>query len=28
MASEAVYKSGQGYWTRMISAVAFGLLLA
>lgn len=27
MASEAVYKSGQGYWTRMISAVAFGLLL-
>lgn len=28
MASEAIYKSGQGYWTRMISASAFGLLLA
>lgn len=28
MASEAIYKSGQGYWTRMISASAFGLLIA
>jgi preprotein translocase SecE subunit len=28
MASEAIYKSGQGYWTRMISAAGFGLLLA
>ena len=28
MASEAIYKNGQGYWTRMISASAFGLLLA
>ena len=28
MASEAVYKSGQGYWTRMVSASSFGLLLA
>lgn len=24
--SEAIYKSGQGYWTRMMSAAAFGLL--
>ena len=28
MASEAIYKSGQGYWTRMVSASAAGLLLA
>ena len=28
MASEAIYKNGQGYWTRMVSAAAFGLLLA
>jgi len=28
MASEAIYKSGQGYWTRMVSAAGFGLLLA
>ena len=28
MASEAIYKSGQGYWTRMVSAACFGLLLA
>ena len=26
--AEAIYKSGQGYWTRMISAAAFGLLVA
>jgi preprotein translocase SecE subunit len=24
--AEAIYKSGQGYWTRMMSAAAFGLL--
>jgi preprotein translocase SecE subunit len=24
--SEAIYKSGQGYWTRMMSAAALGLL--
>ena len=28
MASEAIYKSGQGYWTRMVSAACAGLLLA
>ena len=28
MASEAIYKSGQGYWTRIVSAAGFGLLLA
>ena len=28
MASEAIYKNGQGYWTRMISAAGFGHLLA
>lgn len=28
MASEAIYKTGQGYWTRMVSASAAGLLLA
>ena len=26
--AEAIYKSGQGYWTRMMSAAAFGLLVA
>ncbi|MFO0961593.1 MAG: preprotein translocase subunit SecE [Phycisphaerales bacterium] len=26
--AEAIYKSGQGYWTRMISAAGFGLLVA
>lgn len=28
MASEAIYKSGQGYWTRMVSAAGLGLLIA
>ena len=28
MASEAIYKSGQGYWTRIVSAAGFGLLIA
>jgi len=28
MASEAIYKSGQGYWTRIVSAAGFGLMLA
>jgi preprotein translocase SecE subunit len=28
MAAEAIYKSGQGYWTRIVSAAGFGLLLA
>jgi preprotein translocase SecE subunit len=28
MASEAIYKSGQGYWTRIVSAAGFGLVLA
>ena len=28
MSSKGIYKSGQGYWVRLMSAIGFGVIVA